>query len=264
MSKKVLVIGENCTDIFIYGKSRIPFHRKEQLGVHDDVFEIFETTTDPGMAGNVVKNLKHFGALVEFASNAEEFCKTRYVDTETKETVFRVDSIENFVPIEFSDAAFNEFKNFDAIIISDYNRGLVTEEIIQKACEVNENVFIETKKVLGDFCKKAKMIKLNFNEYGYVKNHCNVDDFKESLVVTLEDEGCMYKECTYPLFDDQKQNYQLIGGGDKFLAAFTLKYLDTKCFIESINHSNNVVSDSDPICFYSRLVGNDTKMCAKI
>ena len=87
MSKKVLVIGENCTDIFIYGKSRVPFHRKEQLGVHDDVFEIFETTTDPGMAGNVVKNLKHFGALVEFASNAEEFCKTRYVDTETKETV---------------------------------------------------------------------------------------------------------------------------------------------------------------------------------
>ena len=81
MSKKVLVIGENCTDIFIYGKSRVPFHRKEQLGVHDDVFEIFETTTDPGMAGNVVKNLKHFGALVEFASNAEEFCKTRYVDT---------------------------------------------------------------------------------------------------------------------------------------------------------------------------------------
>ena len=60
MSKKILVIGENCTDIFIYGKSRVPFHRKEQLGVHDDVFEIYETINDPGMAGNVVKNSRFF------------------------------------------------------------------------------------------------------------------------------------------------------------------------------------------------------------
>ena len=98
-----------------------------------DVFEILETTTDPGMAGNVVKNLKQFGALVEFASNSEEFSKIRYVDSDTKETVFRVDTIENFTPIQFSDDAFEMFKIFDAIIVSDYNRGLVTEETIQKA-----------------------------------------------------------------------------------------------------------------------------------
>jgi bifunctional ADP-heptose synthase (sugar kinase/adenylyltransferase) len=50
---KILVIGDSCTDVFIYG-------RCERLNPEAPipVFEPTKTITNQGMAGNVVANLK--------------------------------------------------------------------------------------------------------------------------------------------------------------------------------------------------------------
>ena len=53
---KILVIGDSCTDVFIYG-------RCERLNPEAPipVFEPTKTVTNQGMAGNVVANLNKLG-----------------------------------------------------------------------------------------------------------------------------------------------------------------------------------------------------------
>ena len=83
---KILVIGDSCKDIFIYGDIvRIapeapvpiikPILRKE----------------NPGMASNVVANLEALGAEVDLITNEEEISKVRYVDKRYNQMVLRVD-----------------------------------------------------------------------------------------------------------------------------------------------------------------------------
>ena len=77
---KILVIGDSCTDIFIYGRCQrlcpeapIP------------IFEPSKTITNDGMAGNVVRNLKSLGVTdVDIITNKEQITKTRYVEDKVK------------------------------------------------------------------------------------------------------------------------------------------------------------------------------------
>ena len=51
---------------------------------------------------------------------------------------------------------------FKLIIISDYNKGFLLEEDIKFICDNHSQVFIDTKKNLGDFCN----ILLTFHQIG--------------------------------------------------------------------------------------------------
>ena len=85
---KILVIGDSCTDVFVYGSCQrlcpeapIP------------VFEPSKTVTNDGMAGNVVANLKALGVNhVESITNKEQITKTRYVEDKSNQMLLRVDS----------------------------------------------------------------------------------------------------------------------------------------------------------------------------
>ena len=61
---KVLVIGESCTDIFIYGKS----NRKSPEG-NGPVFIPTKEVYGAGMAGNSSNNLASIGVDVDLFSN---------------------------------------------------------------------------------------------------------------------------------------------------------------------------------------------------
>ena len=83
---RVLVIGDSCQDIFVYGDiSRIcpegpvpVFNREWEKG-------------NDGMALNVVSNLISLGAEVQYITNKELIEKKRYVDKRSNQLVLRVD-----------------------------------------------------------------------------------------------------------------------------------------------------------------------------
>jgi D-beta-D-heptose 7-phosphate kinase/D-beta-D-heptose 1-phosphate adenosyltransferase len=78
---KILVIGDNCTDVFIYGRC----HRLSPEAPIP-VFEPSKTITNDGMAGNVVANLRKLGVeKVELISNHEQITKTRYVEEKSNQ-----------------------------------------------------------------------------------------------------------------------------------------------------------------------------------
>jgi bifunctional ADP-heptose synthase (sugar kinase/adenylyltransferase) len=61
---KILVIGDSCIDIFRYGKvDRLAPEAPIPIIVPE------KETSNPGMAGNVVANLKALGAKVDFITN---------------------------------------------------------------------------------------------------------------------------------------------------------------------------------------------------
>ena len=86
---KILVIGDSCKDVHIYGKS-------ERLcpDAPVPIFIPLFTKTNRGMAGNVYNNLKSLGMDCDLITNDREITKTRYVEEKTNYIIIRVDSGE--------------------------------------------------------------------------------------------------------------------------------------------------------------------------
>ena len=53
----------------------------------------------------------------------------------------------------------------DAIIVSDYCKGFLNENDIKWICDNNENVFVDTKKKLGEWIDNCTYLKINSLEY---------------------------------------------------------------------------------------------------
>ena len=122
---KILVIGDNCTDVFIYGRC----HRLSPEAPIP-VFEPSKTITNDGMAGNVVANLRKLGVeKVELISNHEQITKTRYVEEKSNQMLLRVDSndkVRNTFDVKKVD-----FDSYDAVVVADYDKGFLTPSDIQ-------------------------------------------------------------------------------------------------------------------------------------
>ena len=84
---KVLVIGDSCRDIFIYGEiDRICPEAPVP------VIKPVNRTENGGMAKNVVNNLEALGVdTVNIITNFSEIKKIRYVDFKSNQLVLRVD-----------------------------------------------------------------------------------------------------------------------------------------------------------------------------
>ena len=83
---KVLVIGDSCVDKFIYCKV-------ERICPEAPVpvLNPLSTTSNPGMAGNVVINLQSLGLEVDIITNENNITKTRFVDNRSGQMVIRLD-----------------------------------------------------------------------------------------------------------------------------------------------------------------------------
>jgi len=117
---KITVIGETCKDVFVYGDT-LRLSPEAPVPVLTPTF----TEENPGMAGNVVENLKSMDENLEinFIHQKETIIKTRYVDEKSNHMFIRVDR-ENYVePLVLSESHVDMIKESDAVIISDYNKG---------------------------------------------------------------------------------------------------------------------------------------------
>lgn len=228
----VLVVGDSCVDRFVYGDV---FRLAPEGPV--PVFNPTSESTNPGMSGNVHKNLSALGIKSYLVSNKNQPIKTRYVDERSGQMIIRVDENDEIHRIDssiLSDITNNSYygTKIDAIIISDYDKGFLLSDDIKFICDNNQNVFIDTKKIIGPWIKNCTYVKLNHVEFDNNKSNIKSLDIDNKLIVTLSSRGCMFGSKIYPV--EYVPIRDVSGAGDTFLSGLVAEYLRTKDIENSI------------------------------
>jgi sugar/nucleoside kinase (ribokinase family) len=124
-------------------------------------------------------------------------------------------------------------------VISDYNKGFLTESVIEEICNRHEQVFLDTKKVLGTWAEKAAFIKIN--DYEYKRSIPFITkSISDKLIHTRGSSGCDFRGVNYLV--EQISVSDTSGAGDSFMAALVIEYLKTADIIASIKSANNAAS----------------------
>ena len=232
----ILVVGDSCIDEFVYGKI---VRMSPEAPV--PVFQPVKKTANGGMAKNVYNNLITLGVSSNLITNTEKIMKRRYVDeTGINYMLLRVDTNDECSQIDEGirmNICNNHYtgNNFDAIIISDYNKGFLTENDIELLCKSNKNVFVDTKKKLGEWVIDADFIKLNDQEYKRNSKFVltNLDKLKDKLIRTKGKLGCEFNGKIFGA--EEVVVRDVSGAGDTFLAGLVIEYLKTNDIIKAIN-----------------------------
>ena len=233
----VLVIGDACKDIFIYGdvtrlspEAPVP------------VFNPIRKTENGGMAKNVANNIEALGATIRSITNVNSIKKIRYVDHKSNQLVLRVDEHDYCDRID--ETILSTIQNnqcyvlmsgvveVDAIIISDYDKGFLQEEDIEFICDNNKNVFVDTKKKLGDWITDATYLKINSLEYEKNKEFFEYNPIMNKTIITKGNEGCLFQGKSYSTDDVPVKD--ISGAGDTFLAGLVLEYVRSNDIIRAI------------------------------
>jgi bifunctional ADP-heptose synthase (sugar kinase/adenylyltransferase) len=230
MKNKVLVIGELCTDVFKYGIT----NRKSPEG-KGPVFIQTDIVSGNGMAGNTAMNLEAMGLDVDTYFDNGKIMKTRYVNKETNELYLRVDTDDTTDRIDIYDLP--DLVRYDVVVISDYCKGFLTGEDIDKIASMAKFTIVDTKKILGDWCKNVSFIKVNRSEAYNNRDIIYQNKWLEDkLIITLDGIGACYKDKV--ISTEYVENADVSGAGDTFVAGFVARYLDSENIEESIDWAN--------------------------
>jgi D-beta-D-heptose 7-phosphate kinase/D-beta-D-heptose 1-phosphate adenosyltransferase len=214
----VLLIGDDCTDVYQYGTvDRI----SPEAPV--PIFKYSRQESRPGMAGNVAKNLEALGCEVTYLCG-ETSTKTRLIDARSKQQLIRIDDDVMSTPITLDTAVP---KIYDAIVISDYNKGTVSYALIEELIKTGIPVFVDTKKTdLGRL--QGAWVKINELEYSKITSECS------GIIVTQGAKGAkiIHHDISYPA--PSVEVVDVTGAGDTFLSAFVYKYIDTTDLHQSL------------------------------
>ncbi len=228
---RILVIGESCADVYHYGccKRICPEAPVPIFNSNDKVI------TNGGMAHNVYNNLLSLGIDVDLITNENwrSITKTRLVDTRSNYTVLRVDDNDD----KYGRCNLNKinYSKYDGVIISDYNKGYLSEEDIEEISNNHDVTFLDTKKPLGNWCQNVKFIKINDIEYEKTKNTLTKEIIK-NLIITMGPKGCEYQGVIFPV---PKVEIKDAGGaGDTFIAGLAFKYVHTQDAQKAIKFAN--------------------------
>jgi bifunctional ADP-heptose synthase (sugar kinase/adenylyltransferase) len=227
---KILLVGDACIDHYIYGtverispEAPVPVLRlngKEEYR--------------PGMASNVYENLKALHCDV-FPMYGLPSKKTRFVDTKTGYQLLRVDKDEINPAIHVSE---NILPDYDAVVISDYNKGCVSYETVREIRSMFRGpIFLDTKKnsmMEFDGC----YVKINESEYNAATSLPN----SKYLIVTKGAEGTLYDGKIYPT--KKVEVHDVTGAGDVHLASLAVFYLLTGSIENALPYANRLASIS--------------------
>jgi bifunctional ADP-heptose synthase (sugar kinase/adenylyltransferase) len=226
---RFLVIGDSCVDIFRYGKvNRLAPEAPVPIIIPEN------ETSNPGMAGNVVRNIEALGHKVDFITNVNEIKKIRYVCSKYNHLLLRVDENDSCQPITQKVLDRINWTNYDAIIISDYCKGFTSEHDIEFISQKHPVVFLDTKKILGDWAHNVSFIKINFHEYEnneYILSKDKV--LSNKTIVTRGKHGCVFKNVNYPTQEVSVKD--ISGAGDTFLSGLVVEYARSRNIESAIN-----------------------------
>lgn len=223
---KIILIGDSCIDEYHYGTV-------DRLSPEAPVpiFVPKRIESKNGMASNVLENLKALGVEVIPYLGAPSV-KSRMIDERTHQHILRVDNDRLTQPLQFETINLN-VSNVDGIVISDYNKGYTSYELIQALIKTGVPVFIDTKKT--DLAKfDGAFVKINSVEYAAAKT------VPKNLIVTMGKHGAMWNG---KKFDAPKiEITDVCGAGDTFLSAFCYSYLISKDMNVSIQFAIRAAS----------------------
>lgn len=229
-SSKILLIGDSCIDRYYYGTV-------ERISPEAPVpiFKVLKTENTNGMCLNVNDNLSAFDVSVDVITNEKEIVKARHIDNKSRQHLIRVDwgEDESTQPLTKEDIKKINFNQYDAVIISDYNKGFITKKNVPTILNLAKDipVFVDTKK--GDLsCFENCILKIN------EKERKNVTTFPQSysLIVTLGEKGALYNDIIYST--EKVEVFDVCGAGDTFISALCSFYVASGNMIESIKFAN--------------------------
>ena len=224
----ILLIGDACEDTYTYG-----YVNRISPEAPVPIFEPHYTIHHDGMAGNVCKNLEALGCDVNFLHGAVSK-KNRLIDQRTKQQLLRLDKDAISEPVTFETAIP---PIYDAIVISDYNKGTVSYELIEElAKEVAVPIFVDTKKT--DLARLSGCyVKINALEKSRATSLPKIDH----LIVTQGHHGATWNGWGYPaeLVGDVTD---VCGAGDTFLAALAYQFLVTNSMPDAVKFANKAAA----------------------
>ena len=240
----VIVIGDKCTDKYIFGEC-------SRLSPEQPVPVLDQTRIEerPGMAGNTELNLQAFGINTVLLSQRELITKTRFVDTNSGYQLMRLDETPKVGRIANAELKMAMMHmNPDAIVISDYDKGYITDDDLWHLCNnFNRPVFVDTKK-RRLFHKDNVFWKINKKEYNDLdKDHLPNDSH---LIVTLGSAGAIWAGTKF--LPQVVKVFDVCGAGDTFMAALVYEFLKTKNMQKSIDLANRAaaISVTHPGAYY--------------
>jgi len=231
----VMVIGECCRDIFMYGtcermcpEAPVP------------VFKPCNKVENYGMAGNVEQNLQHLDIKTFPVFNTDRPVKTRYVDKVSDQMLLRIDEYDEVIqdPLLLSRVSKMYMKvKPDAIIVSDYDKGYLNELTLQEIGAYPCPTFLDSKKVLSaSMCSWFSYVKINMKEY---KNCLHSGDdlmLLDNVIITDGGNGCIFHKETYSV--TQAEVRDVSGAGDTFLSALVAMYCTNQDIKKAIEFAN--------------------------
>lgn len=231
-SWRVLLVGDHCLDIYHYGTC-------DRLSPEAPVpvLKQLRTETKMGMSSNVKMNLSSFGIGVTHIHNVIPIEKHRIIDSRFNQHLMRFDVGEERVQNKLQIELIKEYELADALVISDYNKGFVTNDVIEHMCHLYRGrpIFVDSKKKdLSAFSNS--LIKINEKEFESLE----VMPKNSKFVVTLGDRGAMYMDKLYPTI--KTEVFDVCGAGDVFLSSLVYGSLKYKNTIKAIELANRCAS----------------------
>ena len=228
----VLLIGDSCTDVWAYGECK---RLSPEAPV--PVMKYRETQSALGMAANVNENLKSLGINVNFLTNKETITKTRYVDEKSNYQVMRLDNEPDVKPLREAELRMAAMHlEYDAVVISDYDKGYVDDNLIDIIAPRNPGIkiFVDTKKKKLPTQYNNVVYKINKKEFELLDPD-HIPNGK-NMIVTHGANGALWDHQTFPV--PITRVFDVTGAGDTFLAALVFYYIQLPDMKESINFAN--------------------------
>ena len=232
----VLLIGDSCTDVWAYGSCK---RLSPEAPV--PVLKYQDTKSAPGMAANVHANLTSLGINVNFLTNKEKITKTRYVDEKSNYQVMRLDNEPDVKPLREAELRMAAMHlEYDAVVISDYDKGYVDNNLIDIIAPRNPGIkiFVDTKKKKLPTQYPNVVYKINKKEFEMLDPD-HIPNGK-NMIVTHGANGALWDHQTFPV--PITRVFDVTGAGDTFLAALVFYYIQLPDLKESINFANRCAS----------------------
>jgi bifunctional ADP-heptose synthase (sugar kinase/adenylyltransferase) len=223
---KILLVGDNGIDQYQFGTvTRI----SPEAPV--PILNYTHTVTKPGMAANVKDNLERLGCKVDFVHGIKTCIKTRVIDSKTGQHLVRLDQDIASRPVKID---YTNIQQYNAIIVSDYNKGSVEYETIENLRKnYSGPIFVDTKKSDLARCEGC-YVKINQLEYEAART------YPTDLIVTLGRDGVRYQEHT--ISTPQVEAFDVCGAGDTFLSALAYNFVLSNNILESIQFATRAAS----------------------
>ena len=241
---KILVVGEYCIDRYIYGRCTrlspegpvpvfIPSMKKQYNGMAGNTFANLQNIKEDSDELEIITN--------DHSDESEKCIKTRFIEEKSNQILLRMDKNDSCQRISqpYLEKVKNYLSNkdFDLLIVSDYNKGFLTDEDLIHIAKLANFAIIDSKRKLSASIIEAfDFIKLNQQEY-----ENNIEQFqslsnKAKLIVTMGAEGVQFMDHIYEA-PEKIQTFDVSGAGDVISAALSYSLCKSHAIIDSIRYA---------------------------